>query len=130
MNSITFSHSAAPAQGEFLLDVALDRLGAWLDAELGSLEDLIEISGRRGDANEDIVALRNLHLEAASTQADIKQLLENAQAALERLMECLQAVSPEDVVDTRAPSNFDAWLRWTGARLQDIAITLSRALET
>lgn len=57
MNSIILTHVAASTPGEFLLDAALDRLGAWLDAEMGSLEDLLDISGH-GDAEGDIKILR------------------------------------------------------------------------
>ncbi|WP_305972537.1 MULTISPECIES: hypothetical protein [unclassified Mameliella] len=128
MNSIILTHVATSAQGGFLLDAALDRLGAWIDAELGSLEELLAISGC-GDAKSGIKTLRGLHLEAAATQTETRRLLEDAQESLECLMASVRTISSEALVNVRAPSDFDAWVRWSGARLQDIQITLSRALE-
>jgi len=128
MNSIILTHVAASTSGEFLLDAALDRLGAWLDAEMASLEDLLDVSGH-GDAEGDIKILRGLHLEASSTPADTRQMLKRAQVSLECLMECVRTISPDAVTDARAPSDLDAWLRWSGARLQDIVATISRALD-
>ena len=61
--------------------------------------------------------------------ADTRQMLKRAQVSLERLMETVLTISPDAVVDARAPSDLDAWLRWSGARLQDIVVTISRALE-
>lgn len=127
MNSIIFTHVAASARGEFALDVALDRLGAWLDTEMSALKNLLDISGY-GDANENIVLLEGLHLEAFSSPTDTRRLLAEAQASLESLLECVQKISADHVVDVRAPSDLDAWQRWSGARLQDIVVTLSRAL--
>ncbi len=128
MNSIILTHVAASDQGEFILDAALDRLGAWLDVEMGSLEELLDISGC-GDAKEDIKVLRGLHLEAASTPTDTRRMLKRAQVSLERLMEYVWTIWPDAVVDARAPTDLDAWLRWSGARLQDSVVTISRALE-
>ena len=45
MDSIVFTHFVAPMSGASRLVLALDHLGAWIDAELGSLEDLLDISG-------------------------------------------------------------------------------------
>lgn len=127
MNSIILTHVAAYAPGASPLDVALDRLSAWLDAELGSLKNLLNVSGYI-DENDHIVLLEGLHLEAYSAPNDVRQLLTEARVCLEGLMQCVQKISAEDVVDARAPSDLDAWLRWSGARLQDIVVTLSRAL--
>jgi hypothetical protein len=52
MNSIVLTRVFAP-DGEMSLDSALNRLGAYRDAELGCLEDLLDIAGH-GDAIDDI----------------------------------------------------------------------------
>lgn len=127
MNSIIPIHFDVPAPGALPLDAALDRLGAWLDAEIAPLEELLDVTGHE-DAVHDINALNALHLEATSNPADLRRLLEDAQASLERLHECLQSIPFDGPLRGRVPSDFDAWLRWTGARLQDIQATLRYAL--
>ena len=127
MNSIVFTHFDAPAPGVSSLDIALDRLGAWLDSEIGSIEDLLYISGHE-DAIADIVALRGLHLEATSTPEDTRRLLEDAKVSLERLLERVWTIPSVGPFTRPTPSDFDAWLRWTGARLDDILATLRHSL--
>ncbi|TDL79619.1 hypothetical protein E2L08_08400 [Palleronia sediminis] len=125
MNSIIFTK--VPVQtGETLLHAALARLGAYLDTELGSLETLLQLTGRE-TAGADIQALHALHLGAHATAADIHHLLTCAQTSLLRLLDVVQTISPRASFE-RAPSDIDAWLRWSGARLQDICATLSRAI--
>lgn len=128
MNSINFSPFTASSQNGFLLDAALGRLGKWIDEEISSLEDLLDISDCQ-DAIDDIVALKVLHLEADCTPADLRRLLGDASASIERLTEYVWKIASEECLDVRAPSYFDAWVRWSGARLEDISHTLSRALE-
>lgn len=127
MNSIIFTHVATPANDGVLLDVALDRLDAWLDDEIGSLEDLLDITDHE-DAIDDISVLRGLHLDAASSRADIRRLLEDAQGALGRLLERVRTIPFDGPLTGQVSSDFDAWLRWTGARLQDLLTTLRHAL--
>lgn len=129
MNSIIPTPVAASARGELPLDAALFRLGAWLDAEMAALEGLLDVSGR-GDAHDDLVALWGMHLDPACTPMDTRRLLEDAHASLARLLERVRNVSSDYVSDARAPADFDAWLRWSGARLQEIVDTLSRSLDS
>lgn len=126
MNSIILTHVAATSR-ELLLDAALSRLGAYIDAEAGSLEDFLALTGEEA-AIHDILVLRDLHLDAGATPADIRQLLARAGKALERLLDRVREIPFEAAFIEQAPSDFDAWHRWTGARLQDISTTLSRAL--
>lgn len=44
MNSVIFTYVTASLQRPFPLGVALDRLGAWLDAEIGAFANLPDIS--------------------------------------------------------------------------------------
>ncbi len=127
MNSIIFTHVFTPAKGASRHDIAFDRLDTWLDDEIGALEDLLDMSGDE-EAIDDIVALRGLHLEATSTPADIRRLLEDAHASLERLLERVQTIPLEGPLVGSVPSDFDAWTRWSGARLEDILATLRSAL--
>lgn len=127
MNSIVFTHFVSPVQGPSCLDLALTRLGAWIDAEIGSLEDLLDISGYEG-AIDDIEALYRLHLDADADRRDIERLLRRALPPLERLHDQVQTIPPEASLVGQAPSDFDAWVRWSGARLEDIRETLRRAL--
>lgn len=125
MNSIVLTQ--VPAQtGETLLHTALARLGAYLDTESGSLETLLELTGRE-TAGPDIQALHALHLGPYATAADVHQLLKCAQTSLLRLLDVMQTIPPHASFE-RAPSDIDAWIRWSGARLQDICTTLSRAI--
>ncbi len=126
MNSIILAHVAA-IPSELVLDAALTRLGAYIDAEAGSLEDLFALTGDEA-AVDDILVLRDLHLEAGATSEDIRQLLAHAWTALERLLKRVRYIPYEASFIEQTPSDLDAWHRWSGARLQDISTTLSRAL--
>lgn len=126
MNSIVFTHVFAP-DGLPSLDTALDRLGAYLDAELGSLEDLLDIAGHE-DAIDDIGALHRLHLDSDAAPKDVRRLLEGALVPLERLHERVETIPLDGALTGAAPSDFDAWVCWSGARLKDILATLRRAL--
>jgi hypothetical protein len=126
MNSIVFTHFAAP-KGAPSLEIALDRLSAWIDSELDSLEALLALADP-GAAATDIAALRGLHLDASSTCQEVGQLLAEAQVALERLLERMRAMPVDVPLVGPAPHDADAWLRWSGARLEDILATLCRAL--
>ena len=76
MNSIVFTPvTAAPVPGTSIPEIALHRLGAWLDAERVTLGRVLAQAGR-----------------------------------------------------PQGPAPFDAHLRWSGARLEDILATLRRAL--
>lgn len=127
MNSIVFTHVYTP-EGVTSQEVALDRLGAWSDAELCSLDRLIRLIGCEESA-ADIAALHALHLAPNADAGDVAHLLENAAGALERLLERVLAIEVSGITVGDAPPDFDAWVRWSGARLQDTFITVRRALE-
>lgn len=125
MNSIVLTHVSAITNEE-ILHAALARLGAYLDNEARSLEALLTLTGQAGTA-DDIQSLHALHLDSEATAAQVHQLLTDARTVLIRLLNVVQAIPHHSPVE-RAPSDFEAWHRWTGARLQDIATILSRAL--
>ena len=127
MNSIVFTDFVTPRQGACRLALALDRLGAWFDAEIGNLEDLLDIAGH-DDAIDDIAALTRLHLDADATPRDICRLLQSAEAPLERLLELVGQIPMEGPLAGAAPSEFDAWVACSGALLEDTLTTLRRAL--
>ena len=77
MNSIVFTHVAAPALGVSLLDLALDRLGAWLDAERDTLERLLAAVGQKHAAHA-LDMLHHLHLEPEPIPGGLPSLLEDA----------------------------------------------------
>lgn len=127
MNSIILTHFVTPETGEGILEAALDRLGAYLQAEVGNLEELLNLADC-GDAIDHIEGLHSLHLNAHATPEDIAQLLEEAQALLERLLERVRTITPESPLTGPASSDFDAWVRWSGARLEDMVATLRHSL--
>ncbi len=92
------------------------------------LEELLEISGRK-DAINDIEAIYRLHLEADSTLWNVEQLLQDAILPLERLLERVEKMPAEDQLAGQVSPDFDAWIRWSGARLEDILATLRRAID-
>lgn len=132
MNSIIFTHViAAPVEGASNLDLALDRLGNWLDAERETLGCVVAQIGRRQAASA-LEALEQLHLDPDSTAEDLRNLLEEARACLEILLNTLRTIPSRCRLETAyglpGPDTFDRHLRWSGARLEDILATLCRAL--
>ncbi len=131
MNSIIFTHFDAPAEGGAPLDLALDRLGAWLDAERDTLGGVLAQTGRR-KAITALERLDQMHLVPQSEEADLRDLLEEARTCLEFLLETLCTIPSHCRLETAwglpGPAPFDAHLRWSGARLTDILSTLNRAL--
>jgi hypothetical protein len=128
MNSIIYTHFLTP-DGATALEVALVRLGDWCNTELGSLARLVRLMGYT-DAAADIALLHGLHLTPNSGTGDIARLLEDAAAALERLLERVQAFPIAGETVCPAPPDFEAWVCWSGARLEDIHRTVRRALAT
>ena len=116
------AQSAGPAES------ALHRLADYMDDEIGSLEDLFELVGN-ADAIEEIIALLQTHLDGASTPGDIRRLLQDARASLARLLEEVRAIPADAGCIGSTQHDFDAWCRWSGARLEDIVRTLSCALD-
>lgn len=127
MDSIVFTKFVTPASGASRLVIALDHLGAWIDAELGSLEDLLDISGHE-EAIDDIMTLHRLHLDDGATPGDVERLLESAQASLVRLLTRVQKIPLDAPRLGSVLSDYDAWVRRSEARLEDILATLHRTL--
>jgi hypothetical protein len=132
MNSIIETHFGAPSGGASSLEAALDRMGAWLDAERDTLGRVLA-QGGRPHAAAALEALDQLHLEPRAGEAALHELLEDALGALEYLLATLRAIPSRCALETAwglpGPASFDTHLRWSGARLQDIVATLRRALD-
>ncbi|MFU8863264.1 MAG: hypothetical protein ACNA7O_05065 [Rhodobacterales bacterium] len=130
MNAIIFTHFAAP-EGASPLELAVDRLAAWLDGERDTLGRVLAQVGRSHAASA-LEALDQLHLEPESTAEDLRNFLEDAQVFAEVLLEAVRAIPIRCRLETAyglpGPAAFDAHVRWSGARLEDILATLSRAL--
>ncbi|MFW2545655.1 hypothetical protein ACN2XU_23785 [Primorskyibacter sp. 2E107] len=131
MNSIVFTHVAAPVEGASILDLALDRLGAYLDAERDTLGRLLAQVGRHQTSGV-LEALEQLHLEPESVAEDLWHLLEHAKTCLEILLETLRGMSCRQGTVSAwglpGPAAFDVHLRWSAARLTDILATLRHTL--
>lgn len=132
MNSIVFTHIAAPAQGVSHLDIALERLGAWLDAERETLGRVLAQASLRHAAGA-LDALTQLHLEpTGGDDAGLRDLLEDARAFLEILFETMCALPSRCRLATAwgipGPAPFDTHVRWSAARLHDMILTLDHAL--
>ncbi len=131
MNSIVFTHFAAPVEGVSILDLALDRLGGWLDAERDTLGRLLAHAGRP-QAADALETLDQLHLEPEATAEDLRDLLEHARTCLGVLLETLRALPSRCRLETAwglpGPDAVDAHVRWSGARVEDVLATLNRAL--
>ncbi|WP_432256605.1 hypothetical protein [Limimaricola sp. AA108-03] len=132
MNSIVFTPvTAAPVPGTSIPEIALHRLGAWLDAERVTLGRVLAQAGRPQGAAA-LAALDQLHLDPDFTNEHLRDLLEEAHVCLEVLLETLHIIPGRCRSETAwgmpGPAPFDAHLRWSGARLEDILATLRRAL--
>ncbi len=129
MNSIVFTHYATPV-GTCIIALALHRLGAWCDTELGTLEDLLDITGHEEaiDDIDDIEAVCALHDKAQATPGSVRHLLDAALVPLDRLLDRLWEIPLEDCVVGAPPSVFNVWVNWCLARLADIVATLEQAL--
>jgi hypothetical protein len=132
MNSIIFTHFVSPpAENASTLELALDRLGAWLDDERNTLGRLLAQSGKRQGATA-LEALEQLHLDSDSTEADLRDLLESAEVGLDVLLETLRAMPHHCRLQTAwglpGKDALEAHVRWSGARVEDMLSTLRRAL--
>ncbi|SDY82751.1 hypothetical protein [Citreimonas salinaria] len=133
MNSIIYTHFATPGASVSAggLEVALHRLGAWLDAEQNTLGRLLAQAGR-SQATGALAALDQLHLDPDAGIEDLRDLLEDARTCLEILLETLREIPSRCRLETAwglsGPASFDTHLRWSAARLEDIIATLDRAL--
>lgn len=115
------------AQRAFL---ALDRLGAYLESEGSSLADLLDLFALSG-ARSDFAILQDLHIEPRSERAALAE----AAMHLGRLLEDLRSIpcdAPESCpteAHVGLMREFDARIRWLGARTEDMLSVLKRALE-
>ncbi|TDE38936.1 hypothetical protein [Antarcticimicrobium sediminis] len=124
MNSIVFTDFVTPASGASRHNTALGRFGTWFDAEIGNLEDLLDISGHE-DAIDDLEVLHALQLDADATPDDVGRLLSKALASLERLLERVRTIP----IETAGPasSDLDVWVCTSRIRLEDIVAALRDA---
>ena len=131
MNSIVLTHFGAPSRDACLLEAALCRLGAWLDAEQETLGRVLAQSRQKGAASA-LDALMQLHLEPNVNHDELRALLEGAQTYLEILLETLRRIPYRCRVESAwglpGPASFDAHVRWSAARLEDILATLRHCL--
>jgi len=94
---------------------------------MGRRGNLLDIAGQE-DGIDDIGALYRLHLASDAPPNDVRRLLQDALAPLERLLERVETIPVEGALTGAATSDFNAWVCWSGARLEDILTTLRRAL--
>lgn len=131
MNSIVYTHFGAPCRNVCLLETALDRLGAWLDAEQETLGRVLAQSGQSGSAGA-LDALTQLHIGPDADNNTFRELLEEAQTYLEILLETIRQIPCHCRLETAwglsGPAPFDTHVRWSAARLQDILATLRHCL--
>lgn len=99
------------------VDEALGRLGSYLEAELDSLEHLLLLAGR---SIADVAVLRQLHLFDNATGTDELRLLTLARSCIERLLGEVRSIDTDGAFGVPVPPDFDAGVRWAGARLEDI----------
>lgn len=118
-------YDVAPIEG------ALDRLGEYIDLEQETLgRVLAQCNLSQAASSLDRVA--QLHLESICGPDGLRELLEEAQVALELILETLRNVSYNQSTVSAwglpGPASFDVHLRWSAARLQDIIAALQWAL--
>lgn len=132
MNSIVFTHVHRPWATADVLEVALHRLGAWLDEERDTLGRVLAQAGRRS-ASDLLESLDQLHLDPGATSRHLRELLEDARSWLSTLLDVVSHIPSRCRLETAwglpGPASFDTHLRWSAARLADILATLDRALD-
>jgi len=121
MNSIVFTDFVTPASGASPLHAALGRFGAYFDAEIGNLEDLLDVSGHE-DASDDLEVLHGLHLDADATADDVRRLLGGALACLDRLLDRVRTIPLEAAGPDS--SDLDPWVCGSRIRLEGIVTAL------
>lgn len=113
------------------IETALDRLGEYIDLEQETLGRVLAQCNRR-QAAASLDRVGQLHLESICGADGLRELLEEAQVALELIFETLHNVSYNQSTVSAwglpGPASFDVHLRWSAARLQDIISTLQWAL--
>ncbi len=131
LNSTAFTQFTSPDKEAWELEIALERLGAYLDAEQEALGRVIVLSGQR-HVTTCLDDLAQLHIEADAQTGELRDLLEMAHTCLERLLEVVRNIPMgcrlASAWGPEGPAAFDVHVRWTGARLEEITKVLSFAL--
>ena len=107
-------------------DTALCALNLYLDNEARA-RALLALFGDRSAAAA-LDSLRLLHVEADATEGDRECLVAGALASLEFVLKRIGDLTSDPELQGAAPADFDAWLRWSGARLEDVVASLRRCL--
>ncbi|WP_128910855.1 hypothetical protein [Tropicibacter alexandrii] len=111
------------------LEVALQRLGNYLDSEFDTLQRVLILIGQTG-VEDHLSILSQLHLSPQNTAITLYRLLDEACLRLKTLQQVVNAIpnrAPLDVAN--GPADFDAMVRWSASRLQDIISTIQHALQ-
>ena len=132
MNSIVFTHFDPGFSGNVCrLEVALDRLGCYLDEEQETLVHMLA-QADRWQAKQALEELAQLHLDADAGKTELRDLLEHAEIYLQFILDVVRRIPSRCRLVTATglpgPNSFDQHVRWCGARLEDITLTLQRAL--
>ena len=131
MNSIIYTHFDTQSNRPAAIEVALHRLGVWMDAERDTLGRVLAQAGRRG-AGGILDSLDQLHLDPDATLQDKRELLQEARDGLSTLLEVVIDIPMSCRLETAwglpGSAPFDMHVRWSGARLTDIVAALDRAL--
>ena len=128
MNSILPIHFGSSVHWADCLVLALMRLSFYLDTEMDVLAQALEVADRPHAARA-LEALSALHLEPESSDRDIRDLLESARDTLGEVLSDVQTIPVDAMICAPGIEDFDAMVRWSGARLQDILATLNWALD-
>ena len=108
-------------------DTALCALSRYLDHEAASARALLALCGDRSAAAT-LDRLQLLHIEPDATEGDLERLVAGALASLEFVLERVGDLPSDPELCGAAPADFDAWLRWSGARLEDVVASLRSCL--
>ena len=108
-------------------DTALCALSLYLDNEADRARALLALCGDRSAAAT-LDSLQLLHIEADATEGDLERLVAGALASLEFVLERVGDLPSDSELHGAPPADFDAWLRWSGARLEDVVASLRRCL--
>ena len=129
-NSIYDIQFDTPDAWPSALDIALQQLGQWMDAEHETLGRVLAQAGRRG-ASGILDMLDELHLETDPTPATMRELLEDAREVL-TVLKIVGDIPYRCRLETAwglpGPEPFEVHVRWCAARLADIIATLDWAL--
>ena len=108
-------------------DTALCALSRYLDHEAAGARALLALCGDRSAAAT-LDKLQLLHIEPDATERDVVRLVRGALANLEIVLGRVRDLPAEPEVLGAAPADLDAWLRWSGARLEHVVASLRRCL--